>query len=154
MSILSSRNTVRRGFSLAELLAVIVILGILAAMSTPRFYRTVSRAKVNQAVGIVAGDLEQAVSLAARRRAPVTLDLESSTAYTLRDRVTSGVGTLRLRRSLALSGDQGVNTIAFSRTPVQLFPNGTTDGALTVTLTGAGFSRTVTLSAAGQVRIQ
>ena len=132
---------------------VIVILGILAALATPRVYQTVARAKVKQAAGVLAADLEQAVALAGRRRQPVVVTLESATTYTIRDRVASGTGTLRLQRVLTLTGDQGVSTLAFSRTPLQIFPNGTTDGALTVTVGGAGITKTVSVSAAGQVRL-
>lgn len=143
----------RTGFTLTELLMVIVILGILAALATPRVYQTVARAKVKQAAGVVAADLEQAVALAARRRQPVVVSLESASTYTIRDRVASGTGTLRLQRVLTLAGDQGVSSMTFSRTPLQVFPNGTTDGAFTVTVSGAGLTRTITVSAAGQVRV-
>mgnify|MGYP002622703030 CR=1 FL=1 len=150
---LSRLARIRAGFTLAELLAVIVILGILAALASPKVYRTVTRSKVNQAAGVVAADLEHAVSLAARQRKPVQLALESAATYTLRDRAASPADTLRLRRTLTTSGDQGVQSMTFSRTPVQIFPNGTTDGALTITVSGAGQTRTVTMSPAGQVRI-
>lgn len=148
------RTPGRAGFTLTELLMVVVILGILAAMATPRFYRTVNRSKVNEAAGVVAADLEQAVTLATRRRQPMQLSLDGTATYTIRDRATAPADTVRVRRDLTRAGDQGVESITFSRSPVQLFPNGMTDGALTVTLTGAGQTRTVTLSAAGQVRVR
>ncbi len=141
------------GFTLVELLMVVVILGILTAFATPKIYQKVNRTKVDQAAGVVAQDLEQAVSLAARRRKPVQLTRINGTSYSVRDRAASPNDSLRLYRSLARTGDQGVTSVEFSRTPVQVFPDGTTDGALTVTLNGAGLARTVTLSAAGQVRI-
>lgn len=144
---------VRGGFTLAELMAVIVILGILAALASPRVYRTVTRSKVNEAAGVIAADLEQAVGLAARQRRPVRLALESAGTYTLRDRATAPNDSLRLRRRLTMASDGGVETLTFSRTPVQIFPNGSIDGALTVTVSGAGQTRTITLSPAGQVRI-
>ncbi len=148
------RNWRRAGFTLTELLMVVVILGILAAMATPRFYRTINRSKVNEAAGVVAADLEQAVTLAARRRQPMQLSLDATASYSIRDRATSPADTIRVSRVLTRAGDQGVESITFSRSPVQIFPNGMTDGALTVTLVGAGQTRIVTLSAAGQVRIQ
>ena len=76
------REPRRSGFTLTELLMVIVILGILATLATPRVYQTVARAKVNQAAGVIAADLEQAVTLAGRRRQPVVVSLESATVYT------------------------------------------------------------------------
>ena len=148
------RSTRRpKGFTLTELLMVIVILGILAALATPRVYQTVARAKVRQAAGVLATDLEQAVALAGRSRKPLVFTKESATTYTIRDRVASGTGTLRLQRQLALTGEQGVSAMNFSRIQLQIFPTGTTNGPLTVVLSGPGLTRTVTLTAAGQVRV-
>ncbi|HET9134272.1 MAG TPA: GspH/FimT family pseudopilin [Gemmatimonadales bacterium] len=142
-----------RGITLAELLLVIVIIGILTSISVPAFGRTVQRSRVNQAAGVVATDLEQTVSLAARRRRPVVLSVESAGIYTVRDRATSPNDTLRLRRNLSsTTGDFPGLTLTFSGTPVQVFPNGAVSTPLTVTISGGGHTRTVTLSAAGQVR--
>jgi type II secretory pathway pseudopilin PulG len=135
-----------------ELLVVIVFVGILIAMAAPRVSLLVGRNKVNQAAGVVAADLEQAVTMAARRRRPVVLTIESAGTYTIRDRAASGADTLRLRRNLAVGADAGVTTLTFAPATVSIFPNGLVSAALTVTLTGRGNSRTVTLSAAGQVR--
>lgn len=135
------------------MMAVIVVLAVLTTLTAPRVYRLVTRYKVNQAARLVAADLEQAVTLAARARKPIRITLEGTNVYTLRDRATSPADTLRLRRSLSMTGDQGVETMTFSRSPVHVFPNGTTDGALTITTTGAGLTRTITLSPAGQVRL-
>ena len=62
-----------RGFTLTEMLLVIVMLGLLSAMLMPRVSRITTHAKLNEALNIVANDLEQAVGLAARLRRPVTL---------------------------------------------------------------------------------
>ena len=58
---------------------VIVILGILAALATPRVYQTVARAKVKQAAGVLATDLEQAVALAGRSRKPLVFTKDPET---------------------------------------------------------------------------
>ena len=68
-----------KGFTLTELLMVIVILGILAALATPRVYQTVARAKVKQAAGVLSADLEQAVALAGRTRKPMVVSKEAAT---------------------------------------------------------------------------
>jgi len=141
------------GVTLIELIVVIVFLGILAAMAAPKVGLVVARSKVNQAAGVVAADLEQAVTLSARRRRPVVLSIESAGTYVVRDRATSGQDTVRLRRNLAVGPDAGVTTLTFAPATTTIFPTGQVSAAMTVTVAGRGHTRTVTLSAAGQVRI-
>jgi prepilin-type N-terminal cleavage/methylation domain-containing protein len=142
------------GFSLMEMLIVIVLLGLLSATLLPRMSRIATHAKVNEAANTVASDLEQAVGLAGRLRRPLVIAYVSGSKYTLRDRATSPGDTLRLSRDLGLKGDQGVASLTFSPTSVIVFPNGLVNNALTVTLTGDNLSRTVTVSPAGLVRMQ
>jgi Tfp pilus assembly protein FimT len=137
-----------------DMLIVMVIMGILIAIAGPKFYQITARVRVDESTSIVATDLRQAVSLAAREQKPVTLSLESTTRYIIKDRATSPADTVRLRRNLAFSSMSGVRGITFSPATVTVFPNSTVSSALTVTLTTDSYSRTVTLSAAGQVRIQ
>lgn len=141
------------GVTLIELIVVIVFVGILAAIAAPKVGVMVARSKVNQAAGVVAADLEQAVTLAGRRRRPVVLSLESAGSYVVRDRAAAGADTVRLRRNLAVGPDAGVTTLAFAPATATVFPNGQVSTAMTVTVTGRGHTRTITLSAAGQVRI-
>ncbi len=136
-----------------EMIVVIVFVGILAAMAAPKVGQMVARSKVNQAAGVVAADLEQAVTLAGRRRRPMVISIEAAGRYIVRDRATSPADTVRLRRDLAVRSDAGVTTLTFAPATVTIFPTGLVSSQLTVTLTGRGNTRVVRLSAAGQVRI-
>lgn len=147
--VLTSR---RGGFTLMELLLVVVCLGILTALAAPKVGQAVARSKVNQAAGVLSGDLEQAITLAARRRRPMVLTTDGAGSYTVRDRATSPNDSLRLRRVLSVGADAGATTVTFAPTTVQIFPTGALSAPLTVTVTGAGHTRIVTVSTAGLVR--
>lgn len=143
------------GFTLVEMLLVIVMIGLLAAMLMPKVSKITTHAKLNEAASVVAGDMEQAVGLAARLRKPVVISYVSGGKYTVRDRATSPGDTLRLSRDLGLKGDQGAYVIAFTPSAVTVYPNGLVSPALLVRLTTLdNFSRHVTVSPAGLVRLQ
>jgi type II secretory pathway pseudopilin PulG len=59
-----SRNRGRGGFSAAELLVVVAMLGLLAAVSLPIFAATIKNARLSGAVRQLAGDIRSARSLA------------------------------------------------------------------------------------------
>lgn len=143
----------RAGITLTELIVVVVFVGILSAMAAPKVGVLVARSKVNQAAGVIAADLEHAVSLAGRRRRPMTLTVQSPGVYTVRDRATSPADTLRFRRVLSVGPDAGVTTLTFSPASIQIFPSGTVSAPMTVTVTGRGHTRVIAISAAGLVRV-
>lgn len=132
---------------------VVVLLGILSAIVFPRVSRFTIRAKVRETASVVAGDLEHAVSLAARLRRPVTLSW-SGTEYVVRDRATSPADSVRLRRNLRMTSDQGVRQVQFTPATVVIYPNGLVSTSVAVAVTSDGFTRTVTLSPSGMVRVQ
>ncbi|HEU4649241.1 MAG TPA: GspH/FimT family pseudopilin [Gemmatimonadales bacterium] len=141
-----------RGFTLIEMIIVITALGLLLAVGVPKVGRQISRYRLGRTAVVVAGDLEQALSMAARSRKPIRFACCSSGTYTLTERNT---GTTRLTRNLAKDSDYGVRTVTASTSPIDFFPSGLTSltATETITISNPAGSRRITLTPAGQVRI-
>ena len=138
----------RRGFSLIELLVVVVVAGILLSIGGVSIGRQIARDRVVRSATVVQGILTEASQLAVRRRAPVRVTL-SGTALRITDRGTGGVLRERnfgpgfdLRAAVALNPTTGIT----------IFPNGRADAALSVTVSGSQLTITITRSATGIVR--
>ncbi|MGH7510535.1 MAG: pilus assembly FimT family protein [Gemmatimonadales bacterium] len=144
----------RLGFTMVELALTFTIIGILTAMMVPKIGRVMQATRVNRSIAIVAADLENAFALAARQRKPMRLSCDCAAAtYTVADR---NGGTVRLSRTLVGDEDLGSFTLAFSETPIDIFPSGVASVAtppLTVRITSGVSTRAVSVSTAGQVRI-
>jgi Tfp pilus assembly protein FimT len=145
----------RRGFTMAELALTFTVVAIMAGMMVPRVGRVLEANRVNRQTAILAADLEQAFSLAARYRRPMRLSCTcASGTYTVVDRAG---GAVRLSRQLGVDQDLGTVTLAFETNPaggiVDIFPSGVSTTALTARITSGISTRAVTLSTAGHVRI-
>lgn len=140
-----------------ELLIVITALGLLIAVGVPKIGQQVSRYRLGRTAVVVAGDLEQAFSMAARSRKPIRFSCCTGGAYTLTERNT---GTTRLTRNLVNDSDYGVRTLTLALTPsgttIDFFPSGLNSltANATITIANPAGSRQITLTPAGQVRIQ
>ncbi|MBE9014645.1 hypothetical protein C7Y66_19205 [Chroococcidiopsis sp. CCALA 051] len=73
------RNNRNKGFSLIEILIIVVIIGILAAIALPSFAGSLDRVKLNQAVVEVRGLLQEAQRQAIRKSQPCDVMLMLST---------------------------------------------------------------------------
>lgn len=143
--------TLVTGFSLVEILVVLVISLILITLAFPRLRPGLVRAKVNSAANVVASDLQYAQVLAVRRRRPVALIVVASTRqYFIRDRETGD--TLRTR-NLGQDSEYDIETLTASPSSNEMFPNGLARTSMELTLTIQDYSRTVKLTRAGQVRV-
>ena len=148
-------NNARRGFTLVEMVFTFVVIAIMAAMIGTKIGPALRKSRVNRSASLVALDMEQAYSLAARQRRPVRIDCNCGAGtYTVADRA----GTVLLSRNLQADADLGVMTLTFTAAPanvlpVEIFPPGISDKNLTVRITSGTSTRAVFITTAGQVRI-
>src|SRR3954453_4862276 len=151
-----SRQPTRRAFTMVELALTLTIIAILCAMMVPKFGQAMRATRIRRNTVIVAADLEQSFTLAARYRKPMRLSCViaagvcTNAAYTLADRTG---GTVRLSRRLGADADLGNLTLTLAPAQVDIFPSGVSTAPLTATITSGISTRTVTLSTAGIVRI-
>lgn len=138
----------RRGFSLIEVLMVVVLIGILLSVAIPSVGRQVTRDRVQRSAMVVQGMLDDAAAFAVRRRAPVQVTLSGGTLL-VTDRESGDVLRSRsfgpeqdLRATLAMSPAAGIT----------IFPNGRADSGLRINLSGGGASETVSRTPTGLVR--
>jgi prepilin-type N-terminal cleavage/methylation domain-containing protein len=141
-----------KGFSLFELLIVVVILGIAATMVGPAMSRIVRHQRVNRAAKIIVSDIQNAFAVAARQREPVRIQADASTrSYQFIDRKTGTV--LRIRAFYGDTSEYRLSSLVFTPTTFDVFPNGISSSAVTIALANGDYNKTITASTAGFVRL-
>lgn len=141
-----------KGFTLFELLIVVVILGIAATMMGPAMSRIVRHQRVNRASMIIVSDLQNAFAVAARQRMPVRVQADApSRSYQFVDRATGNV--LRIRAFYGDTSEYKLSTLQFTPTTFDVFPSGVSSSPVTIKLANGDYTRTITASTAGFVRI-
>lgn len=142
----------RAGFSMIEILAVVLIFGVLVTVAMPKVQGVMRTSRVNAAAAVVASDLAHAYTLAARSRRPVRLTCAAGGAgYTVADR--DNPAAVMVARNVRSDKDVKVETRTCSAVTVDFFPNGLASSAFDVTLSSGDQARLVTMSRAGKVRI-
>ena len=144
-------KSVRTGFSLIEIMITVSVLAIMVGMAAPAVAKDISQSRVNRAALVVAGDLEQALTLAGRQRRPVRVVFDGSAKeIRLVDRVS---GNLISRRQLGDVSDYKLYSVSGSPSTVDLLPHGVATSTTIVTLSAGGYSRHVTMTRGGHVRV-
>jgi prepilin-type N-terminal cleavage/methylation domain-containing protein len=142
----------RAGFSIIEMLVVIVVLGIMAGVAGPAMSTMVRHNRVNRATMVITSDLQNAFAVAARQRQPVRIQADSANrSYQFIDRKTGAV--LRIRTFYGDNSEYLLNTLVFNPSTIDVFPNGVSSAALTVKLANGDYSKQINASTAGFVRI-
>lgn len=139
------------GFTLIEMLLTVSMLAILIGMAAPNVSGQISQSRANRAAQVVAGELEKALSLAGRQRRPVRVVFDDSQKeMQLIDRVS---GTLISRRALGGVSEFKLTGVVASPSTIDILPQGVATSGTIVILWASDYSRRVTMTRAGQVRV-
>ena len=145
------KPVVRPGFSMLEMLVVMIIIGILIAIAVPKMATIVRHERVNRAAQVVVQDLQNGFAMAGRQRAPVRLTFYPATkSYIFTDRAT---GQVLQRRLLSTGTEYSVTSLTSTATTVDVLPNGIGSVSFIVTVANGDYSREVRASSAGFVRM-
>src|SRR2546423_10718596 len=111
----------RQGFTVLELIAVVVILGIMAAFAGPAMSRIVRHNRVNRAATVIASDLQNAFAVAARQREPVRIQADAaSRSYQFVDRKSGAV--LRIRTFYGDTSEYRLSSLVVDKPTIDVFP--------------------------------
>lgn len=144
-----------RGFTLVELMVVLAILAIMAAMVLPNFNQYIQQRRLNGAARQVMSDFMSARMAAVSQNRKVKIFFFSNHQYKVCDdadgngTVNDGEGTVQTRD---IQNDYSGVTFTVTADPVFNL-NGTANGT-TVTLTNPSGTRTVSLATSGRAMIQ
>ncbi|MBN2226069.1 MAG: GspH/FimT family pseudopilin [candidate division Zixibacteria bacterium] len=102
-----AKLTSRRGITLVELMATVVIIGIVAAMATPHFDRAIDRIKFRSQTKNLVSMLRTARSNAIAEKAPygVVFDFGANTITMFRDSTNIGSNTYEAGSDSVITAD-------------------------------------------------
>ena len=142
----------RPGFTAIELIVLVTIIGVLASIGGPALSRIVRHGRTNKAAIVIASDLQNAFAVAARQRQPVTIVADSTTkSYQFIDRKTGLV--LRIRSFYGDTSEYRLSKLVFTPATVDVFPSGVSSSPITVNLGNGDYTRQITASTAGFIRV-
>lgn len=131
---------------------VLLMMGIVLALASPRLRPALEHAKVNAAASVLAVDLQYAQMLAARQRRPVVVIIVPSTEqYLIRDRPLGG--TVFRTRLFGQDSEYHLDELTSTDWAMEVLPTGITYTTTTFTLGRAGYRRLVKFTKAGQIRV-
>lgn len=145
-------RTVRHGFTLVELMVGLILVGAMAAMAIPQIGRMIARDPVRGGASVLALDLREAHSMAARQYAPVRITVDT-VQRVVRVRDAANPATIYRERFFGRTSEHPVQSLTASDSMVTLFPNGTSSRTFSITLRSVGETRMVSLTRGGQIRV-
>ena len=144
----------RRGFSIVELFTVLVIMGVVAALSMSRFSAYLAHERVTKATVGLADDLRMAFAVPGRIRRPVRIWCDTVRMQML---VTDRGQTTTYRKTAFGSryNLKGTNVSYYpSSAWIEIYPNGFASDTMVITLSSNGYSRSLKVSKGGMVQVR
>jgi prepilin-type N-terminal cleavage/methylation domain-containing protein len=149
----SSSRRLRWGFTVIELLAVLVIAGVISGLGIGKIGAYMSQQRVMRASASITNDLQQAFAIAGRVRQPVRIVIDTTQMMlSITDRAQTSV-----MRKVSLGSGYGMkssNISFYPSIPLEIYPNGLASDTLSITLQANGTSRYIRVSRAGMVQVQ
>jgi prepilin-type N-terminal cleavage/methylation domain-containing protein len=152
----TARTRSRPGFSMLELITVLVIAGILVGLGAGRISTYVTQQRVAKASSAITNDLQQAFAIAGRVRRPVRIVLDTAK---MQLSITDRAQTTLFRR-VGLGKEfqlQSSNVAFYPSTPLEVYPNGLASDTMWIrfrtTVASNTYSRLVRVSRAGMIQV-
>lgn len=133
-------GTAKRGFTLLELLVVLAVIGLLAALAAPRLAGVLPGAALDAGVRDLQAGLRESRSLAFSRNREVRFILDGGTnSY----RIDVGNGGGELPKDISITLVTGIKEVeAMDRGAIRFFPDGSSTGGW-IELSGRGGERAI-----------
>jgi len=146
-----AENTeLQRGFSIMEMMVVVVIVGVLTAIAIPAFSSWKERQAVSNVASSLLMHLKQARNLAVAENRSVSITFSSS-AYTVDADTTGSCGPCK---DNAVSYSQFSGGISISPTTTRTFSSRGTVNSGTMTLSASGNSKEILMNVLGRAYLQ
>lgn len=142
----------RDGFTITELLIVLILMGIVGGTAVMSVNRTMAQTRAQRAASVIMTDLKLAPSLAARARRPVRISIDTA-GKVFRVRDYQNAATIYSERYFGIDGEYPVQFMEATDTSLMVYPNGLASDSIQVTMRTPGNKRVVKMSRAGQVRL-
>jgi prepilin-type N-terminal cleavage/methylation domain-containing protein len=144
--------SIRRGFTLLEVLVVIVIVGVVTGLSMSRFSKYLAHERVAKAAVGIANDISTAFAIPGRIRRPVRIRVDTSAmALMVTDRAQST--TYRQTAFGSRYNLTGTSVTYYPSTALEVYPNGIASDTMLITLSSNGYTRRVRVSKGGTVQV-
>ena len=143
---------IRRGFTMLEMLLVVLIIAILASIGLSNFTRLVDQARIDRAATTLSYDLQMAFALVGRNRKPVRITWDSTN---VRFNITDRSDTLFRTRPMGPTSEFKLRQGDFSvsKPVIEIYPPGLSNFPLTINIVNRSQKRTLLMSRGGLVQV-